>query len=270
MPRVDAIQERNALIYERALDLNALEAPGIALASFVGFARGPGDYRAEALGFGVGSAPGRNSPAQQLGGAVVDSIVFTSQAAAQGLSFVNTNIPLHSPPGQWPASWRRRRRYVFEMLARVTAGPGATPAHMGIHATLNDLNGSTGDGVEWFAGSGVNAGRWTARYRRTNAPTVITNVADSGVAPGAVHHLAIVFNEAVPSVEWLLDGGVVATVTDPLNICNSDGTTVTNKLPSVGTGAGAAGTTLVMYDMRIRVFDPDFPLYATDFGAQTP
>lgn len=255
--------ERNALIYERSLDINGLEAPGIALASLVGFAGGPADYRAEALGFGVASAPNHGTAS------AMDAVIFTSQAAAQGLSFSNHNIPLHTVKGFYPAQWRARRTYVFEILCNVTTGPGATGAHMGIHVNMTDLNGSTGAGVEWFAGSGVNGGRWTARYRRTGAPTAIQNVADSGILADATPHvLGFAYRQGDIAVDCYVDDKLITTITDPVSIVGE--ATVSNKLPSFGTAPGAAGTVLNVFGARIRVYRPDFPLYAADFSGQTP
>lgn len=257
------LQERNGLIWERTVELNALESPGLAIASLVGMGRGPAFYRNDALGFGVAGAPGHTTASD------LDAIQCTSQAAAQGIQFTNVNVPLHKNPASFPARYRTRRRYVFEAVVNVTVGPAATPAAMGLHATINDLNGSAASGLEWFAGSGVNAGRWTVRYRRTAAPTVITNVADSGVlADATLRCLAIVFREDQIAVDFYLDNTLVTTITDPVSIKGD--ATVINSLPSICTGAGAGGTTFNIFDARLRVFDPDFPLYPSEFASRYP
>lgn len=265
------LQERVALVYERSLDLSGLESPGTALAALVGYVKGPGDYRGEALGFGVGGAPLHPLPNTVLfNGEGQDGIQFVSAAGALGLSFVNTNIPLFRQPAIFPVSYQSRRTYVFESVLSVSA-LAATRATMGIHPTINDLNGSAGYGLEWSAGTGENGGNWTVRYRRTAAPTVIANVADSGVLANATpRRLAIVFRENDIRVDFYLDGVRVTTINDAVSIVGVPGNTVSNCLPVVATGAGAVGTTLNLLAMRLRVFDPDAALYPSDFNALYP
>lgn len=267
MPATAALPERNALIYERSLDLNGLEQPGTPIANLVGYRRGPASYR-DAVVFSSSGAPTHATVSNQ------DAIQLTSAAGVQGISLggpitAGFNVPLFRRPADWPASWVSRRIYVVEAVVNVTTGPGATLGAFGIHTTVNDLNGSTDSGVEWACGSGINGGNWTARYRRTAAPTVIANVADSGVLANAtLRRLGLVFRESVPAVDFYLDGALVFTQGDPVSITGD--ATVTTKLVSIVTAAGAAGTVLNIFGARFRVFDPDFPLYAADFSGQTP
>lgn len=266
------LQERVGLIFERSLDVNGLESPGTAIASLAGFAEGFGDYRAEALGFGVAGAPTHPPPnTVQFNGEGQDGITLVSAAGAQGLSFINTNIPLWRQPAIFPAAYRTQRTYVLEAVINVSVGPAATRITMGIHPTINDLNGSAGYGLEWSAGSGENGGNWTVRYRRTAAPTVITNVADSGVLASATpRRLAIVFRENDIRVDFYLDGVRVTTINDAVSIVGVPGNTVSNCLPVIATGAGAAGTTATILAARLRVFDPNAALYPSTFNALYP
>ena len=245
MANEQVLPERIGLIFERSLDVSGLESPGTALASRVGYAKGPGFYRSDALGFGVAGAPAVPPPNTILfNGEGQDGVTLNSAAGAQGISFSVTNIPLYRQAGIFPVTVRTRRVYVLESVVNVTTGPAATRFTMGIHPTINDLNGSAGYGLEWSAGSGENGGNWTVRYRRTAAPTAIANVADSGVLANATpRRLAIVFREADIRVDFYLDGTLVTTITDPVSIVASVGNTVVACLPVLATGAGAAGTT---------------------------
>ena len=266
------LPERVGLIYERSLDVSGLENPGTAIASMIGFSMGPADFRSEAVGFPTGGTTQHPPPnTTQFNGEGQDGIHVVSAAGASGINFASTNIPLWRQRVIFPVSYRTRRTYVWEAVVNIVLGPAATRATVGIHANLNDLVGSTGYGVEWSAGSGENGGRWTVRYRRTGAPTVVTNVADSGIAANATpRRLAIVFRENDIAVDFFLDSTLVTTITDPLAICGVPGNTVANMLPVIATGAGAAGTNMTILAARLRVYSPDAMLYPSDFASLYP
>lgn len=139
---------------------------------------------------------------------------------------------------------RKLRRYGFELIAwsdALTATPFGIQWTTGGTGLFSQWTAATG--IEIISDVGINAGRWTLQYRRTNASAIVVH-SDLGISPlNNPQAISMVYIEGNPAQIVVSIGGVVkAIVTQAqLPILPITGSEYNPKITSGFNPGGAAG-----------------------------
>lgn len=111
------------------------------------------------------------------------------------------------------AKVRKLRRYGFDLIAwsdALTTTPFAIQWTTGGTGLFSQWTAATG--IEIISDSGINAGRWTVQYRRTNVGAIVVHT-DTGISPlNNPQAISMVYNEGNPATLVVSIGGVVKAV----------------------------------------------------------
>lgn len=142
------------------------------------------------------------------------------------------------------AKVRRLRRYGFEVIAwsdALTTTPFAIQWTTGGTGLFSQWTAATG--IELISDSGINAGRWTLQYRRTNASAIVVHT-DTGISPlNNPQAISFVYVEGNPATLVVSIGGVVKAIVTAaqLPILPQTGSEWNPKMVAGFNPGGAAG-----------------------------